>query len=77
MRLTLVVSGYLLNAVSFLSNPKASAHGIIVPLLYTVDDAKKLVKSAKFPPLVCILGFLITVRVLSFTWQYMLEGFPS
>ena len=28
----------------------AGAHGIIVPLLYTVDDAKKLVSSAKFPP---------------------------
>ena len=26
------------------------AHGIIVPLLYTADDAKKLVQSAKFPP---------------------------
>ncbi|OJD23069.1 hypothetical protein ACJ73_05580 [Blastomyces percursus] len=29
----------------------AGAHGIVVPLLYTVDDAKKLVESAKFPPL--------------------------
>ncbi|KIW47400.1 uncharacterized protein PV06_00098 [Exophiala oligosperma] len=29
----------------------AGAHGIIVPLLYTVDDAKRLVQSAKFPPL--------------------------
>lgn len=28
----------------------ASAHGIIVPLLRTVDDAKRLVRSAKFPP---------------------------
>ena len=27
-----------------------SAHGIIVPLLYTADDAVRLVKSAKFPP---------------------------
>ena len=26
------------------------AHGIIVPLLNTVDDAKSLVRSAKFPP---------------------------
>lgn len=26
------------------------AHGILVPLLYSVDDAKKLVESAKFPP---------------------------
>lgn len=26
------------------------AHGIIVPLLYTAEDARKLVKSAKFPP---------------------------
>ena len=28
----------------------SGAHGIVVPLLYTADDAKKLVKSAKFPP---------------------------
>lgn len=28
----------------------AGAHGILVPLLYTEDDAVKLVKSAKFPP---------------------------
>jgi len=28
----------------------AGAHGIIVPLIYTVDDAKRLVDSAKFPP---------------------------
>lgn len=28
----------------------SGAHGIIVPLLYTADDAVKLVKSAKFPP---------------------------
>lgn len=28
----------------------AGAHGIIVPLIYTVDDAKRLVSSAKFPP---------------------------
>ncbi|KAK4993960.1 hypothetical protein LTR66_001353 [Elasticomyces elasticus] len=28
----------------------AGAHGIIVPLLYTADDARKLVSSAKFPP---------------------------
>ena len=28
----------------------SGAHGIIVPLLYTVEDAKKLVDSAKFPP---------------------------
>ena len=27
----------------------AIAHGIIVPLLYTAEDAKKLVRSAKFP----------------------------
>ncbi|KUJ20606.1 Phosphoenolpyruvate/pyruvate domain-containing protein [Mollisia scopiformis] len=26
------------------------AHGVIVPLLYTVEDAVKLVNSAKFPP---------------------------
>lgn len=29
---------------------RAAAHGIIVPLLYTADDAKKLVTAAKFPP---------------------------
>lgn len=28
----------------------AGAHGIIVPLLTSVDDAKKLVQTAKFPP---------------------------
>lgn len=28
----------------------AGAHGIVVPLLYTPDDARKLVQSAKFPP---------------------------
>lgn len=28
----------------------AGAHGIIVPLLYTVEDARRLVRSAKFPP---------------------------
>ena len=28
----------------------AGAHGIIVPLLYTVEDAKKLVEASKFPP---------------------------
>lgn len=27
-----------------------SAHGIIVPLLRTADDARNLVQSAKFPP---------------------------
>jgi 4-hydroxy-2-oxoheptanedioate aldolase len=26
------------------------AHGVLVPLLYTADDAKRLVSSAKFPP---------------------------
>ncbi|KAF1951467.1 Phosphoenolpyruvate/pyruvate domain-containing protein [Byssothecium circinans] len=26
------------------------AYGIVVPLIYTVDDAKRLVSSAKFPP---------------------------
>ncbi|KAE8453717.1 hypothetical protein EG329_009228 [Mollisiaceae sp. DMI_Dod_QoI] len=29
----------------------SGAHGVLVPLLYTVEDAKKLVLSAKFPPL--------------------------
>jgi 4-hydroxy-2-oxoheptanedioate aldolase len=28
----------------------AGAHGLIVPLLYTVDDAKRLVEASKFPP---------------------------
>ncbi|CAG8973984.1 hypothetical protein HYALB_00011562 [Hymenoscyphus albidus] len=28
----------------------SGAHGILVPLLYTVEDAQKLVRSAKFPP---------------------------
>lgn len=28
----------------------SGAHGICVPLIYTVDDAKRLVESAKFPP---------------------------
>ena len=26
------------------------AHGVVVPLIYTVDDARLLVSSAKFPP---------------------------
>lgn len=29
---------------------KDVAHGIIVPLLYTAEDAKKIVQAAKFPP---------------------------
>jgi len=29
----------------------SGAHGIVVPLLYTADDARRLVQSAKFPPL--------------------------
>lgn len=28
----------------------SGAHGIIVPLIYSVDDAKKIVTAAKFPP---------------------------
>lgn len=28
----------------------SGAHGIVVPLLYNADDAKRLVQSAKFPP---------------------------
>lgn len=33
------------------SKPLTSlAHGIIVPLLHTAEDAQKLVRSAKFPP---------------------------
>lgn len=29
----------------------AGAHGVLVPLLYTVEEAVKLVESAKFPPM--------------------------
>ena len=28
----------------------AGAHGLVVPLIYTVDDAKQLAANAKFPP---------------------------
>jgi 4-hydroxy-2-oxoheptanedioate aldolase len=28
----------------------SGAHGIVVPLLYTPDDARRLVASTKFPP---------------------------
>ncbi|CAO2650325.1 Nn.00g016170.m01.CDS01 [Neocucurbitaria sp. VM-36] len=28
----------------------AGAHGLVVPLIYTVEDAKRLVSSTKFPP---------------------------
>lgn len=28
----------------------SGAHGVVVPLLYTADDARQLVDSAKFPP---------------------------
>lgn len=28
----------------------AGAHGVLVPLLYTADDARRLVEAAKFPP---------------------------
>lgn len=28
----------------------SGCHGVLVPLLYSVDDARKLVESAKFPP---------------------------
>ncbi len=41
-----VVRGYVLLTTN-------TAHGIIVPLLYTAQDAQKLVHSAKFPPLGC------------------------
>ena len=30
----------------------SGAHGIVVPLLYTADDAHRLVESAKFPPVI-------------------------
>ena len=29
----------------------SGAHGIVVPLLNTADDGRRLVKTAKFPPL--------------------------
>lgn len=29
----------------------AGAHGVLVPLIYTLDDVKKLVSSTKFPPM--------------------------
>jgi 4-hydroxy-2-oxoheptanedioate aldolase len=29
----------------------SGAHGIVVPLLYTAEDARRLVQTAKFPPL--------------------------
>ena len=42
---------YSLNPLQvFLTYQVSLAHGIIVPLLETVEDAKKLVRSAKFPP---------------------------
>ena len=28
----------------------SGAHGVLVPLIYTADDARRLVESAKFPP---------------------------
>lgn len=28
----------------------SGAHGIVVPLLYNAEDARKLVQTAKFPP---------------------------
>jgi 4-hydroxy-2-oxoheptanedioate aldolase len=28
----------------------SGAHGVLVPLLYTADDARRLISSAKFPP---------------------------
>lgn len=40
--------------VMFANRPEGAldsgAHGIIVPLLYTADDAFKIVQAAKFPP---------------------------
>ena len=33
------------------SLPTRLAHGIIVPLIYTADDARKLAQAAKFPPI--------------------------
>lgn len=32
------------------ANSDSGAHGVLVPLIYTVADAEKLVLSAKFPP---------------------------
>ena len=40
----------MLNLSIFLGALDSGAHGIVVPLLYTVDDARKLVEAAKFPP---------------------------
>lgn len=28
----------------------AGAHGILVPMIYSVEDAKRVVQNAKFPP---------------------------
>ena len=52
----------------------AGAHGIIVPLLYTVEDARKLVKSAKFPP-IGQRGFGSPFSMGAFDNQGNLSGF--
>lgn len=52
----------------------AGAHGIIVPLLYTVEDAKKLVQSAKFPPM-GRRGFGSPFSMGTFDGQGNLSGF--
>ncbi|KAJ9639272.1 hypothetical protein H2204_003883 [Knufia peltigerae] len=52
----------------------AGAHGIIVPLLTSVDDAKKLVQTAKFPPY-GKRGFGSPFSMGSFEVQGNLSGF--
>ena len=44
------VGTLLSRLLCFIGALDSGAHGIIVPLLYTAEDAIKLVKSAKFPP---------------------------
>lgn len=43
-------SGGWIVDISLLGALDSGAHGIVVPLLYTADDARRLVRSAKFPP---------------------------
>lgn len=52
----------------------AGAHGIIVPLLYSVEDAKRLVETAKFPP-VGRRGFGSPFTMGAFDVQGNLSGF--
>lgn len=52
----------------------AGAHGIIVPLLYTVEDAENLVQWAKFPP-VGKRGFGSPFSMGAFDVKGKLSGF--